>query len=684
MNVQTPHFFSKLRKITCWATIPATVVLVYACGGGGGGENLGSNTVNPLVAAQISDLQPDNETDTNSVFVKLGNASTPVDGAGIVTDSSRDQLQTQFLEDLKNAAGSKVLLGAASTPACDTTGFAQQLENAHKFGSDAFVGIHLTKCQLNLLSTLPNVQGVYPDIILNPQSASAPDFTRLNSAIDFSFNATSSRQVATSASGNTKTADGNGVVIAVMDTGVEERHPALGSAKVLPGACFSTASNGGASFCLSGNTYIEPSDNKDDSKRAARSCADATYAGTSVWSSRQEAINATCSHGTAMASAAAMGSMASTSNTAGVKVNGGIAPQVKILPIQVFSKSGSGINASSRDLIAALDWLVTEAQRRKNNNLPPLVAVNLSLGGGSYPQNCDADGGIGALAFNTFSKLRALGVLPVVAAGNSGTKSAISFPACASNAFSVAASQLDGQTIAAYSNFNNQVKLFSLGGDSNGTYALPTLCATVNNFDCWDSIAGTSPATALVSGGVAALASLNLNATLADIESALTSATGGSAKTVTVGNISKPALRITASGYKLMGLSESAQKAPAPSPAPTPNNPMPIQQARVCIYPKANYQGVENCRNIIAFGSADVWVKLSTKVGSVKIEPLASSASVTLFHYAWQYETAAAHNDNLQGFSIRTSLNDTSQLFGAWSLWSIPTVYGMRIQSPAK
>ena len=77
-------------------------------------------------------------------------------------------------------------------------------------------------------------------------------------------------------------------------------------------------------------------------------------------------------------------------------------------------------------------------------------------------------------------------------------------------------------------------------------------------------------------------------------------------------------------------------------------------------------------------------MKLSTKVGSVKIEPLASSASVTLFHYAWQYETAAAHNDNLQGFSIRTSLNDTSQLFGAWSLWSIPTVYGMRIQSPAK
>jgi hypothetical protein len=197
----------------------------------------------------------------------------------VVSDGSREQLQIQFLTDLEAATKPKVLLGISTSAPCDVTGFAQQLENAHKFNTDAVVRLDLTACQLNLLKSLPAVKGVFPDIPLEHHAVTVPSstgFNSLNNAMDFSFNSTASRQVNTTTmgSGSPKTVDGNGVVIAILDTGVEEKHPALGSAKVIPGACFSTASNGGASFCSNGkNEMIEPFENTDPNKRVARSCA---------------------------------------------------------------------------------------------------------------------------------------------------------------------------------------------------------------------------------------------------------------------------------------------------------------------------------------------------------------------------------------------------------------------------
>ena len=139
----------------------------------------------------------------------------------------------------------------------------------------------------------------------------------------------------------------------------------------------------------------------------------------------------------------------------------------------------------------------------------------------------------------------------------------------------------------------------------------------------------------MVSGGVAALKSLKPSATLADTESALTSASGMSSKAVTINGISRPTLRLTSSGYKLIGLTEPNPISLSPNPIP---KPVIATQGKVCFYPKVNYQGNPNCV-VFSYGNWGKSHKISAKVGSVKVEPVngnapITSTKVTYFHYA--------------------------------------------------
>jgi hypothetical protein len=513
--------------------LASSILTLAACGGGGGGINdmpLLRAEDSPVVAAQVDELMPADEEERVAVFVDVTD-SVPASAAAVEHESAGiAQVQAKFLAQLYSLSQPGVI--AANSPAaCSATDLTKRIADAILPRSAAAVRLELSACELKLLPRLTSVRGVHADIPMSTQGA--VDTPALALAVRRSFDGVSAWPLL-----GASRLDGAGTVIAVLDTGVEDRHPALGASKVLPGVCFSTASYAGASFC--------PNQQSSDtqSKDAGRSCIDRM-------GGRSAAINAGCGHGTAMAAAAA-------GDYASVTVDGGgVARSAQILPVQVFSRTSRGtISASSGDLLKAIEWVTDEAARRRSAGQSPIAALNMSLGGGLYERACDADF-VGAVFKRAFAALRAQGVVPVVASGNDGNRSAIAFPACVSNTLSVTAARFDYSALASYANLSEQVKLVAIGGDAGATYKLPALCVGMG-YDCWASVMGTSPATALASGAAAALRSVRPDASADAIEGALTrNLSGVQSSALTLGG--DPALRVSASAWALTGTAPVAQ-----------------------------------------------------------------------------------------------------------------------------
>jgi len=644
--------------------------ILAGCGGGGGGGDTLNNTPNASVAAQVADIAPANTDDTVSVFVALDSSNTAAGISGMfqTEDEQRTQSQQNFLAALKANAGGA--LQATTGSSCTTADLATRINQAHTPNSGNAVRIDLNACELDLLPKLKGVAAVHADIPMSTQNITSSTVAKTNGAVTLSFNGITAQPTL-----NARVADGTGQVIALMDSGVETQHPALGSSKILNGACFSTPTNGGRGFCPNGLST------DTSSTTAGKSCAD-TWSGT-----RSEAIQAGCGHGTGMAAAAGM-----NYNVGGVTAKG-IAPNAQILPVQVFNETitstGKSLSASAGDLLAGIEWVTSEARRRRNAGQSPIVAMNMSLGGGSYTAACDSDY-VGSLFKTAFTNLRTQGVLPIIATGNGGTKNAIAFPACVSNTVSVSAAKLNYSGLASYANFSSQTQLIAIGGDVDGTgrYALPVLCPTAGSYDCWQEVAGTSPATALASGGVAALYSVKPSATLAEVESAMTTdiaalgLSGSSAMHLAVNDgsqtITRPALRITASGFRLLGAAESNGSASNTSGG-TNTDPV-IAQAQICLFSKPNYVGAMACATQ-AYGTGapiegkDLFYRFSGKVGSIRIMDVqtnaqlaANKATVTLY---------TALSTSSQSGSVNASTSDTTRL----TVFNNPTIRMVRIQT---
>jgi serine protease len=260
------------------------------------------------------------------------------------------------------------------------------------------------------------------------------------------------------------------VVVAVLDTG-STSHPDLNS-QYVPGYDF--ISN--ASSALDG-------DGRDSNPQDM---------GTAGW------------HGTHVSGTIA----AATNNNIGIA---GVAPNVKIQPVRVLGRNGSGTFA---DIISAIYWASGSGVSGVANNPTPAKVINMSLGGNAP---CTS------LLQQAINIANQRGTTVVVSAGNSNTLASSSAPANCNNVITVASIARNGNK-AYYSNYGPAVEISAPGGDTRvdgGIISTLNSGSTSIGSPSYAKYQGTSMAAPHVSGAVALLLSKNPNLTPSQVTTLL-------------------------------------------------------------------------------------------------------------------------------------------------------------------
>jgi subtilisin len=307
---------------------------------------------------------------------------------------------------------------------------------------------------------------------------------------------------------------GNGQAVAILDTGVDKTHPFL-AGKVVSEACFSTSS-----FGQSSSSVCPGGAQESTSSGSGVNCSD-TVDG--------------CDHGTHVAGIAA-GKSATFS---------GVARDANIIAVQVFSRfdsfqacSSTGsppcVRSFTSDQIKGLERVF--ALRNTFN----IAAVNMSLGGGQFSSNCDAEPQKAII-----DTLRSVNIATVIASGNSGFKSALGAPACISSAISVGSTGdgSGGTPLNAVVSSSNSASFLNLLAPGN-------LIRSSVPGGGFENFSGTSMATPHVAGAWAVLKSKQPSATVTDVYTALRD-TG--LPVTDVNGITKPRIRVDAALNALGG-----------------------------------------------------------------------------------------------------------------------------------
>jgi Subtilase family len=240
----------------------------------------------------------------------------------------------------------------------------------------------------------------------------------------------------------------------------------------------------------------------------------------------------------------------------GTNVSGivaGVAPGARVIGLDVFEPEGS----YTSDQLQAIDWVI--AHQTQYN----IRAINMSLGAADYHTSTCYDSPVEP----AFASLRAVGVVPVVAAGNGAEaapgylfKNGISSPACTRGALSVGA-VYDGDINAApyfyyypcdgdVATAADQITCFSQTANILGMLA-PGAMITAAQI----TQGGTSQAAPHVAGAVAVLAAAKPAATATQIQTALT--TSGPAIVDARNGVSKRRLDLDAAVGKVLTLAST-------------------------------------------------------------------------------------------------------------------------------
>ena len=214
---------------------------------------------------------------------------------------------------------------------------------------------------------------------------------------------------------------GVGVVVAVLDSGMDTDHSNLGD-NLVAEACF--ADDDGA---IDG---VGQCPNGSDRQTGPGAAEDDAGHGTHV-------TGIVTSNGT-------LGSV-------------GVAPDASIVAVRVtYGPNPSGSFAFFSEIVAGLNFIIANPQLG-------VQIINMSLGTNSlFTGDCDnasASAMAGAAAVNT---LRANGVTTFASAGNNSSTTQMSLPACLSNVLSVGASD-NADAPAGFTNSNAQTDIFAPG-----------------------------------------------------------------------------------------------------------------------------------------------------------------------------------------------------------------------------
>jgi len=186
--------------------------------------------------------------------------------------------------------------------------------------------------------------------------------------------------------------DGNGIKMAVVDTGIDTDHPDL-VPRVVAQQCFCSAISGSGGCCPNGQA----------SQSGAGAAEDDHGHGTNV-----------------------AGIMAGAGNVA----PRGALPASHLVAIKVMDSDNAFCCMS--DVVAALDWIATHH--------PDTDVVNLSLGSWDlFPGSCDASASYLTALKISVDNLRSQGAVVVASSGNQGDLQRMAAPACLSNVLGVAA-----------------------------------------------------------------------------------------------------------------------------------------------------------------------------------------------------------------------------------------------------
>jgi subtilisin len=298
--------------------------------------------------------------------------------------------------------------------------------------------------------------------------------------------------------------NGLGKVIAILDTGVDKTHPFL-AGKVVSEACFSANSN-----CPNGLT----------SQIGAGAGVPCTYAVSG------------CTHGTHVAGIAA----GKRYSTMPAPQFDGVAPEAKLISIQVFSKfTGSNCIGAGEDPCAlsyTSDQIKGLDQVFSLRGSFSIASVNMSLGGGKSTTNCDGDS-----RKPSIDNLRSVGIATAIASGNNGFTDGVSFPACISTAITVGCTTTS-DTVCSFSNSSPLVELLAPG--LNITSSVPGGGFAVKS--------GTSMSTPHVAGAWAVLKQVIPVASVASVLSALQAS--GKPITDPRNLVTKPRIRVLAGSVR--------------------------------------------------------------------------------------------------------------------------------------